>query len=267
MQSNSAMYSLKNEDKCICCSDSNVYGIADGHGGPAAAKLCRDHICASKLSFDSNELIDLFHELHTQCLKLPCNSGASLTICMINDDESSVLCANVGDVLAMIITPTSYYWITTSHRLQDNPSERMRVSDRVQFLCQSGRPVGPPRLFPGGLSCSRTIGDANVPGTACVPDITYSQNLQDDDIMLIASDGLWDTMSLRKIIDVTRATRCAKSVISSVSNRLADDASVIVVSKLPRARSPRRFLRNGSGSSISSDEDSIPCRTIVQVSL
>ena len=55
--------------------------------------------------------------------------------------------------------------VSGNHRLDDNKAERQRLSELGRELSSSaveGRPVGPLRVWPGGLAMSRTLGDNEV---------------------------------------------------------------------------------------------------------
>ena len=55
--------------------------------------------------------------------------------------------------------------VSDTHRLDDNKAERKRCEDAGYEVCRStvdGKPVGPERVWPGGLAMSRTIGDHRV---------------------------------------------------------------------------------------------------------
>lgn len=260
---NCAVFSLKNEDKyffkqfnehsCIC-------GIADGHGGSGASKICRDYI--SELQSAPTSLDDLFLCLHQYCLQLPCQSGASLTVCII--DGNKIHCANVGDSHALIVTPTSYYWISESHRLQDNSGERTKLSQYIKYITdENGFPVGPPRLFPGGLACSRSVGDADCPHINCKPSISEAV-MNPKDILIIASDGLWDSIRLTRICRIARETISASALCESANFK--DDTSIIILS-FSRERPLSLFRRISSNSSISSDDDNLPPRRVIRIKL
>lgn len=55
--------------------------------------------------------------------------------------------------------------VSGNHRLDDNKVERARCVEagrEVVSSCLEGRPVGPLRVWPGGLAMSRTLGDHEV---------------------------------------------------------------------------------------------------------
>ena len=273
-QHNGAMYNVKGEDARICAMLDDTHmliGIADGHGGPLAARTCRK--IAARLTPDVSDagVEELFRELHAECLALPCASGAALTVIVLDVCTGRFMCANCGDSGAILVTPTSHLWLTVSHRLQDNATERGRLAAHVGFVDRDNMPVGPPRLFPGGLACSRSIGDRDCVHIVCTPAICRGV-ASSTDVFVVASDGLWDAMSTRKIADVARTTRSATELLRC-KRVFDDDTSVIVASALPCVsplRAGRLFggSRNGSSSSLSSDDDdTLPRRTIISVDL
>ena len=61
--------------------------------------------------------------------------------------------------------------VSDTHRLDDNKAERKRCEDAGYEVCRStvdGKPVGPERVWPGGLAMSRTIGDHMVQCHHCL---------------------------------------------------------------------------------------------------
>ena len=179
--------------------DRLVVAVADGHGGAARRG------CAARLEplvrdapIDAEALRRAFRALHAECARLDDCSGAALTVCAIDEATGEFACANVGDVHCMLVTPTSYLWMSTSHRLQDNAAERARLADHVRV------DAGPPRLFPGGLACARSVGDVDCPHASCEPDVAHGV-LVDGAVLVLASDGVWDALPARRV--VARARR------------------------------------------------------------
>ena len=283
VQYNGAVYNIKGEDARIAFDLSDDYlvlAIVDGHGGDGAARLIRTQLedCTRSTmptgdwtaATTGSWLQTIFASLHAECVRLPCHSGAALTMCILERSTGAFLCANVGDSGCLVVTPTSHYWATTSHRLQHNAEERERLSVHVGFAELEGARVGPPRLYPGGLSCSRSIGDGDCDAVSCIPSVSRGK-LCADDVLVLASDGLWDVLSCARVSTLARETRCAYSILRTSSKTFTDDTSVIVASQAnakPPSVAPRLlFFRTGSASSLSSDDDELPTRTVVNVQL
>jgi serine/threonine protein phosphatase PrpC len=83
------------------------------------------------------------------------------------------------------------------------PTEKQRIMARGGKVLQAqdyrGRFSGPQRVWvknvnSPGLAMSRSIGDtvAHSVGCSCEPDITHTVLTQQDKIVLLASDGIWE---------------------------------------------------------------------------
>lgn len=288
MQYNAAAYLVKGEDECICAERSGVLllGVADGHGGRAAARMCKERLITwfegrtaeqeedgMRSRFIVDELQAVFVRLHDEARRLPCCSGAALTVCIVDRATGEFTCANVGDAGCLLVSPTSHMWMTTTHRLQDNAQERSRLKEHISCIVNrsGGMGEGPPRLFPGGLACSRAIGDGDCPHVCCTPSVT-SGVVGPHDTLVIASDGLWDhASSVRRVARTVRESRCAQTLLRRSCRSYDDDASVIVAAwaprKVPSTEGIRSlFMRSSSGSSFSSDDEP-PTRTVFSVSV
>ena len=151
-------------------------------------------------------------------------------------------------------------WITESHRLQDNPSERQRLKAYTSYAERNRVPYGPPRLYPGGLACSRNIGDGDCEHVSCEPSI-YSDHIENTDAIIICTDGIWDSCNIKKIVSVVRDTYNPEFVCRLASKtHTSDDSTVLIVTQQRIKNSLHTslfkfFSRNGSNSSVSSDEN------------
>ena len=107
---------------------------------------------------------------HSFCASAP-SSGCTLTTAVLSGRALTV--ANVGDSAAVLDTGTELVLLTTSHRLDDSPGELRRLQAAGQHLGRrspaTGLPtaspacgIGPVRLWPGGLTLSRAIGDPDL---------------------------------------------------------------------------------------------------------
>lgn len=139
-QYNGAVFKVKGEDTRIQSDLDDgclLLGIADGHGGYGAARLCRQELRARTAPLSEQEATPLFAALHGACSSLECCSGTTLTLCVLQRDRRVIMCACVGDSSALVVTPTSHFWLTVSHRLQDNAAERSRLRSTVHFALSS----------------------------------------------------------------------------------------------------------------------------------
>ena len=242
-----------------------LLGVADGHGGDAAAKLCKfniKEIFERNLKDDSNmnHVINrTFCELHVLCKELPCHSGCTLTVIIIDEVTGEYTCANVGDSHALHLKLESFMWITTSHRLQDSPAERERLKENISYAGTNRLPYGPPRLYPGGLSCSRNIGDGDCEYVSCEPSV-YSDKIENKDAIIVCTDGIWDACQVKKLLSIVRESYNPEFICRLASKNSTDDATVMIVTRQKIKNSLhtglfKLFSRSGSNSSMSSEEN------------
>lgn len=261
---------LRGEDSTFKFYESNflVVCVADGHGGRQAVEICENNmqkLFSYEISRENNiekVITSVFNSLHEEAKHASDFSGSTLTIIVLNTINMNYTCANVGDSEAVVITTASHMWITSSHRLQTNSSERQRLKDHISFavIPNTSIKAGPPRLYPGGLACSRSIGDGDCPYISCEPHI-YSDNLKDEEAILICTDGIWDFASFSKILKLTRESYNPEFICRlATKNQSNDDATAVIITKHKQKNSIhtnlfRFFQRNGSNSSLSSDDD------------
>eukprot|EP00879_Flechtneria_rotunda_P029204 GHRR01031486.1.p1 GENE.GHRR01031486.1~~GHRR01031486.1.p1 ORF type:complete len:516 (+),score=198.60 GHRR01031486.1:1276-2823(+) len=172
-------------------------------------------------------------------------SGTTATLAVAVGWE--LLVANVGDSAAYLDTGKEVLALSGNHRLDENPSEKIRViaaGGEVAKSSADGVPVGPNRVWPGGLAMSRTIGDPQAPQVIAVPEIRHVTLPTTGGRLVIASDGVWDHMQPKSIIHQVRNdnTDAAAKKISYAALKkkgLRDDMSVLVVDFMPQAGDPR----------------------------
>mmetsp|Transcript_4588 Transcript_4588/g.29071 ORF Transcript_4588/g.29071 Transcript_4588/m.29071 type:complete len:612 (-) Transcript_4588:1238-3073(-) len=170
----------------------------------------------------------------------------------------SLAVASVGDSLALVDVAHEVLQISGDHRLDRSTTERERVLSTGDVIARSalptddddvsagncsaaksGKGVGPLRVWPGGLAMSRTIGDAAA-GKSVIPTPEVRQITipKTGCRMIVASDGLWDAMSLkaaanaaRGSVPTTAAGLLVKGACKARGQR--DDVTVIVVDFIP----------------------------------
>ena len=272
---------LKGEDRHFVRDEPEfqLFGVADGHGGYDAAEICRENInsmddISDLKDFSENimtdKLIKLFEKLHKKCLKNSASSsGCTLTIVLVHKESRQYVCANVGDSHAIHIKPTTFLWITNSHRLQDNATERQRLKSHVSYIVEDGVKIGPPRLFPGGLSCSRSIGDSDCTHILCKPSV-YFDKLDYDDSIVLCTDGIWDHVQIPKLITITKTTYNPEFLCRLATKKgCFDDCTAIIITRQKCKTSIHTglfhlFSRNNS---MSSEDDSSPPSTPAKIIL
>ncbi|KAG1660248.1 hypothetical protein FOA52_007645 [Chlamydomonas sp. UWO 241] len=250
-------------------SKDMVYCVADGHVGKRAARFlaanvaqyvqarlpartpdARNDVDVQEYARDVRKaMCDAFVALDNDLLaSRPTSSGASFTVVVVNGPLISV--AHVGDSEAVLDTGASCVEMTHTHRIASNAAEATRLRDEGLLVAPlsfglrgpatDGQPgVGPLRLWPGGLTVSRTMGDYDSgTGVSPIPHIKQVVLLQGGCRIIVASDGLWDSVSghakAASLIHTTPIFSAATELvrIASTNARVIDDTTVIVIDVL-----------------------------------
>ena len=263
--------SVHGEDGVFSHADARVVvmGVVDGHGGREAMQLCCERAIPTLLSLVSDEnppldaLPRLFQSLHAEARTHAGTSGCCLAVVVYDRASRAFVVANAGDVEGIVLTPTSHWSVTTSHRLQHNASEHARVAAHVSRSVDpaTGRAVGPPRLYPGGLSCSRGVGDRDAPHLLCEPDV-FTGVLGEGETLLFATDGFWDAVTKTTARHLVVKSYDPCRVLGRLRDT-TDDATVALLTDRPaRARSRLDLLffprspTTSTTSEATSDDDS-----------
>lgn len=260
---------LKGEDAVsvhITSGDNKyvVLAIADGHGGSVASKLSIQTLCEEidHIEETENFMIQLFSKIHEAVIATNTTSGCTFSLCIWNTLSGNLICANCGDSDIIWFESSTYTILTVSHRLQHNPQERERLRKQGVHIAQSlnmaGEPFGQYRMWPGGLSMSRSIGDADVP--ACLHDPSVTQACVKNGILVACSDGVWDVMSIEKVRRIVSKTD-SETAASQLCHKgeVGDDKSAIVL-QIEDMMVPKSFYkglvsRSPSNSSLSDESE------------
>ena len=214
----------------------SYFGVFDGHAGNKCAEFLRDnllnYICNN--DFFPNDIPNAikygFKKIDEDYLKnyafinkkLIDNSGSCGLILLIIDNL--IYIANVGDsrCLGSFKNGKIQKDITLDHK-PNTPYEKERIIKNGGKIYQTQTPieeddslkdkilVGPYRVFPGKLSVSRTVGDAegkievlggNPKVIVPIPDI-FCFNLESDDIdfFILGCDGIYDQLYSKDIFN------------------------------------------------------------------
>ena len=89
--------------------------------------------------------------------------------------------------------------LSESDRLDDNADERMRAlaaGARIgRAVSSEGAPIGPLRAWPGGVACTRSIGDSDCGSYIDpTPHVVTRPFPAHGGAVVLASDGVWDAL-------------------------------------------------------------------------
>ncbi|KAL9169549.1 hypothetical protein ABFS82_04G086500 [Erythranthe guttata] len=212
----------------------HYFGVYDGHGCSHVATKCKERLHQMvkeelRVVDDDDDKDDVVSEgrMNTRDVEWwKCVMGRSFTrmdkeavaICNRNDDDRVATCrcelqtpereavgstavvavvtpdkivvANCGDSRAVLCRNGKAVPLSTDHK-PDRPDELSRIEaagGRVIYW-QGARVLGV-------LAMSRAIGDNYLkPYVSCEPEVTMTDRTEEDECLILASDGLWDVVS------------------------------------------------------------------------
>ncbi|KAE8678765.1 putative protein phosphatase 2C 6 [Hibiscus syriacus] len=251
-------------------SPIHFFGVYDGHGGSQVAKFCAERMhgviaeewdrevdessgwrrrweVAFSGSFERTD-----NEVSTAVA--PDTVGSTAVIVVLSGCQ--IITSNCGDSRAVLCRGTETIPLTVDHK-PDRQDELMRIER------EGGRVINwnGARVF-GVLAMSRAIGDRYLkPWIIPVPDVTFTTRTDEDECLILASDGLWDVMTNEEAGEVARRLlrrRSRRSVMAddgvssaqavadslteiAIGRNCSDNVSVIIVDlKSKRKRQPRQ---------------------------
>mmetsp|Transcript_1675 Transcript_1675/g.3537 ORF Transcript_1675/g.3537 Transcript_1675/m.3537 type:complete len:554 (-) Transcript_1675:795-2456(-) len=173
-----------------------LLGVFDGHGGAEASQFCSDWLSSyirKDKDYPSNipaAMKSAFTTVDKDFVASGFLDGSTACACTIVGDEK-IICCNAGDSRAIIVKKNGSVVPLSEDHKPDRSDETTRINKLGGRVIHWGR-----WRVEGVLAVSRSIGDARLkPFVTAEPDIV-EHTIEDDDMFLvIASDGVWDTMS------------------------------------------------------------------------
>lgn len=193
------------EDRYTVHADLNgdhtqsFYGIFDGHGGDGAANYCVQAMCQNVIrettwSKKPVEAIKQgFLKTDQEYLQIAnrknAEDGSTAVVVVTRGDD--IFVAHAGDSRAILVHDGGKVTALTSDHKPNRPDERKRIHD-----------LGGSVIFwgvwrvEGILAVSRAVGDRMLkPFVVAEPEVREFRRSANDHFVIVASDGVWDTMS------------------------------------------------------------------------
>ncbi|KAL8192973.1 hypothetical protein R6Q57_027421 [Mikania cordata] len=248
--------------------DLHFYGVYDGHGCSHVAMKCKDRMheivkeevdsCGksiewketmvksfSRMDKDVTEWSSGASSSDCRCeLQTPqCDAvGSTAVVAVVAPDK--IVVSNCGDSRAVLCRNGVAIPLSTDHK-PDRPDELKRIEDA------GGRVIywDGARVL-GVLAMSRAIGDNYLkPFVIPEPEVTITDRSDEDECLILASDGLWDVVSNDVACSVARMCLSSQEVPSpprspgsvlnvargESSDKACSDASILLT-KLALAR-------------------------------
>lgn len=231
-----------------------VFGVLDGHGEAGdlvshyfteriAARLFRNPQFVTNPGRAMKEEVDRLERSLLADASIDTEfSGSTSVMCTIR--ERTITVANIGDSRIVVARAQDGALkaidVSQDHKPDREDEERRIVASggRVFAVEYEDGISGPPRVWLGhmdipGLAMSRSLGDtvAHTAGVISEPELHTFELTEDDKMVILASDGLWEFMSSQEVVDfiarVPSPERAVDMLVAEASARWMKEEAVI----------------------------------------
>ncbi|KAK2385394.1 protein phosphatase 2C [Trifolium repens] len=195
-------------------SPVHFFGVYDGHGGSQVAKFCAKRMHGVIAEEWEREIADgaewqrkweaVFangfqrtdKEIESDAVA-PEMVGSTASVVVLSGCQ--IITSNCGDSRAVLCRRTETVPLTVDQK-PDREDELLRIEgEGGKVINWNGA-----RVF-GVLAMSRAIGDRYLrPWIIPVPEISFTTRTDEDECLILASDGLWDVMTNEEVGEVAR---------------------------------------------------------------
>ncbi|XP_023514699.1 probable protein phosphatase 2C 6 isoform X1 [Cucurbita pepo subsp. pepo] len=237
----------------------HYFGLFDGHGGPQVSTYCSKkfhELLAEEWNRGVSEngqqerwkmALTRSYERVDDAFKdktlAPYSVGSTALVVLLS--ACQIIVANCGDSRALLCRGNQAIPLTIDHKISrpDEYDRLIKGGAKILF-------VGCPRVE-GVLAMTRAIGDHYLkPWIIFDPEVTFTSRTEEDECLILASDGVWDVLSNDDVMkmacsvlkrqrkklalggtgNVIYPAQCAANKIrKEASNLSGDNISVIVV--------------------------------------
>jgi len=187
------------------CKGLYFFGVYDGHGGDKAAKYVKEHLHKNFFEAKGNtieeKLTSAFSITDKNFLTNPAfendDSGTTVVVALVDINTKKLFIAHAGDSRAVVMRDGEVLFATKDHKPEEE-SERQRIEDARGWVSHYRDDC--PRVC-GDLAVSRAIGDRHLKNWVIPDPDTYAESFNENDILVLACDGLWDEMSNKEVAE------------------------------------------------------------------
>ena len=201
-------------------SDKALFCLFDGHGGDQVSKFLQSNFLKyfkEMIPFqDANEsFIKLFKNLDEKIKDLNCYQVGS-TACIVyitrENGQRCLYSVNIGDTRSVLISNNEYTRLSYDHRANDANEYKRIVSEGGIIL--GGRVYG-------SLMLSRAFGDWELKsyGLTCEPFIRKINITDKDKYVIIATDGIWDSLEDSDAYDISIKCDNSRELCNNIVNK------------------------------------------------
>lgn len=207
--------------------DKALFCLFDGHGGEDVSKYLQNNFIKEfkeMMPFDDvkTSLSNLFLKIDSKITELELfEIGAAACIIYITKENGQrcLYSANVGDTRSVLISKNEYKRLSYDHRA-DDPEENKRI-------VKDGGIVFGGRVY-GSLMLGRAFGDCQLKthGVICQPHITRINITDNDKFVVLATDGIWDTVQESEVLDLSKKYDDSKEFCDILINKAMNKGSM-----------------------------------------
>nr|ABK27050.1 unknown [Picea sitchensis] len=237
------------------------YGVFDGHGGRDAATYIKENLLNFITEYGDFPNGGLRNAVKNAFLKaddalaepkscVDMSSGTTALVAMVSG--KSLLVANAGDCRAVL----GKRWgrtlqLSSDHKLTSS-AERKRIESLGGFVEDV--------YLNGELGVSRALGDWHLKGRGAVylsplsaePEVQELELSEEDEFLIIASDGLWDVVSNESAVGIARRElmsnndpdSCCRALVTEALRKHSVDNLTVVLVCFSTGPPPKKRFRN-----------------------
>jgi serine/threonine protein phosphatase PrpC len=212
-------------------------GVYDGHGGSEVSDYVSKHL-PKRFEECGGDFVEAFAKVDAEYADIDKvmhrMAGTTATCAYIDAERGWIRVSNVGDSWAVLV-PLERVHEPQVLTVDDNCRTNLEEVNRIR---QCGGRVVDCRVE-RVLAVTRAIGDGDfrASGVICEPHITLPIEVLAPSILVLATDGLWDVLSIEQVAEYLRsqpdfvsAQVLAKELVRrAVARRTMDDVTVVIV--------------------------------------
>ncbi|CAG9335524.1 unnamed protein product [Blepharisma stoltei] len=179
----------------------SAFGVFDGHSGNTASKFASKRLLDNLEKNDNEGLRKAFETTDKAYCSLNSSQEGGSTAAVAIIEDNTLRIANVGDSKILLISDEETELLTHDHLASDQ-SEQIRIEEAGGYVF----PVGKVLRVHGQLALSRSLGHSKLKDfVISEPYVTERQISKNDLALVIATDGLFDTLNKEEIGKIFRS--------------------------------------------------------------
>lgn len=240
------------EDEYLINQNGAFAAVFDGHGGNAVSRYLRQNLYANvqaaapvlkTVEECTDALKAALKKVDSEVQRIShwsFQGSTAVAVWVVSEDRldeeprRTVIAANVGDSRAVMCRNGAALDLTVDHK-PNTDSEKARVEalgGKVVWcgmVDEDGIPVPNAGIYRvnGNLALSRAIGDRSErPAVTSKPDMTTYDVEDDDEFIILGSDGLWDVMSSQEAVSFVQDTLRDSGPVLEGSSKASLDSEI-----------------------------------------